>query len=226
MAIGGLFCNNGLWTARHHPYDPSETNNDNDEGLALPYLRDVPGTGRIAWAQQEGSFGRFEGCFDTDPLPTYPGGGTWRDSLHGGDLLMVADIQQNSVSLGAAFRVSAADRIIRQCDATFESGQILLTATLEVLDDGTSGDIFVVLDADSLTGWELAPASATYDHPFGTFRIPGQACGWVYVTADTAGPLVLALVDDNDSNIGGAVTLNEGDFVMLQGSLLYEAEPA
>lgn len=219
MPTGELFTNRPIYTARHHPYDPGIV-----DDADLPILRDLPGTGRIAWEQVPGSAGRFMGCFDTDPAPTANGGGTWLEFQQGEAALLLVNVYQDDALLTSTQRVNGARRLISQRTAEIEDGVCLLELTIQIQETaGASEEIEVWIDTAE-TGWDWQPASDDEDYPVGTFRIAGKACGWVWAIASPSpNPIHLRLVDATDGNIGLAVLLEDGDRLMIEGQLLYRA---
>lgn len=218
MTVGGLHNNRPQYGMVHHPYDPTV---EDDDGY--PVLRDVPEVGRIAWEQESGSAGRFVGCVSASPNSDRQGGGTWPGFQMGESAALAIAVTQGS-DLTIIRRVSGARRHITERTSAIESGRCLLEQTIEIDENASAGNLVVTIDT-SETGWEWLPASTTQDYPVGTFQIKGVANGWIYAEGGTTAPIVLKLTDAGGADIGDTVTLSDGDFLMIHGSLLYTAFP-
>lgn len=214
MPTGELFTNRPIYTARHHPYDPTVVDDDD-----LPILRDIPGMGRIAWAREPLSAGYLEGCYDSAPNADRNGGGTWAELQAARGMVLDIAVDQGG-ALDISVPVHGARSLLSLLVATIESGVCLLNLVIAIESNGSAGDVIVTVDGGA--GFPWSALSNTEDYPVGRWRVPGVGSGDVYAVAASS-PIELRLVDANEVDLGDNYTLQDTDRLHVCGTLLYSA---
>jgi hypothetical protein len=215
---GNDFCNNELLNARAHNADQSIV--DDEDRFAL---RGIPAVGKLLYTVAGGEGGEVGGrllvCSDTDPDPTFDGGGIYSSVMYGEDEACTVSLTQ-TVDVGGG--TGSMTRVYRFRSADGEFGRAWVTAQMTVGDNGTaSSAVEATLEP---VGINLA-ANGTDDRHCGTWNLLRSSAyvssGFVLTDGASTTPTKLLFREWGGDELGSAFTMTVGDVLSFEVQFTY-----